>query len=132
MTGAACANTGFTDSTTGNPACHTRPNAQYAGINVRGSGGTSSYNALNVRFQGNNLHGSGVSLTANYTYAHSLDDLSSTFSDIAQGGSGFIGKLGYIDPRNPKLDWGNSDFDVRHRVVISPIWETPSAKNGTG
>lgn len=122
----------FFNPFTGAAACYTRPNAQYAGINIRGSGGTSSYNAVNVRFQSHDLHGSGVSLIANYTYGHSLDDLSSTFSDNAQGGSGFIGNLGYLDPTHPKLDWGSSDFDLRQRVVVSPIWETPWFKNGRG
>jgi hypothetical protein len=28
----------------------------------------------------------------------------------------------------PSFDWGNSDFDVRHRFVISPIWETPGPR----
>ena len=73
--GVACVNNTYTDPTTGAPACYTGPNAQHAGINIRGSAGTSSYNALNARFETHILHGSGLSLTANYTYAHSLDDL---------------------------------------------------------
>jgi hypothetical protein len=108
----------------------TRANAQYAAINDRGSRGSSSYNAVNFKFQTQNLHNTGVSLVANYTWAHSLDDESSTFSDSLQGGSGDIGSLGYTDLMNPKLDWGNSDFDITHRVVISPIWETPWYKSG--
>jgi hypothetical protein len=106
-------------------ACYTRPNSQYAAINDRGSYGSSSYNALNVKLQTQNLHHTGLTLIANYTYSHSLDDLSTTFSDdLAQG------SLGYTDFQNPKLDWGSSDFDETHRVVISPIWETPWFKTG--
>jgi hypothetical protein len=112
--------------------CYTRPNDQYSGINTRGSGGTSRYNALNVRLQTQNIHNTGLTLTANYTYAHSMDDLSSTFSDSTGGASNGIGNLGYLDPRNPRLDWGSSDFDIRHRAAISMIWETPWAKNGRG
>jgi Carboxypeptidase regulatory-like domain/TonB dependent receptor len=111
-------------------ACVTRANSQYAAINDRGSRGSSSYNAVNFKFQTQNLHNTGVSLVANYTWAHSLDDESSTFSDSLQGGSGDIGSLGYTDLMNPKLDWGNSDFDITNRVVISPIWETPWYKSG--
>ncbi|PYV69797.1 MAG: TonB-dependent receptor, partial [Acidobacteria bacterium] len=109
----------------------TRPNDQYHGINTRGSGGTSRYNALNVRFQSQNLHNTGLSVTANYTYAHSMDDLSSTFSDSTGGASNGIGNLGYLDPRNPRLDWGSSDYDVRHRAAISMVWQTPWASSGT-
>ena len=112
--------------------CYTRPNDQYSGVNTRGSGGTSRYNALNVRLQTQNLHNTGLTLTANYTYAHSMDDLSSTFSDSTGGASNGIGNLGYLDPRNPMLDWGSSDFDIRHRAAISMIWQTPWAKDGTG
>jgi len=111
-------------------ACITTPNSQYGPILNRGSRGSSSYNALNLKFQSQNLHNTGVSVVANYTWSHSLDDESSTFSDSLQGGSGDIGSLGYTDLTNPKLDWGNSDFDVRHRIVVSPIWETPWYKSG--
>jgi hypothetical protein len=72
-------------------------------------------------------------MVANYTWAHSLDDISSTFSDSLQGGSGNgYGSLGYTLFSDPKLDWGNSDYDVRQRLVISPIWETPWYKSGKG
>ena len=122
----------YTNPATGAGACYTRPNYQYAGINTRGSRGSSAYEALNVRFQTQDLHNTGLSMTANYTYAHSLDDLSSTFADSAQGGSGYIGNLGYLDPTNPGLDWGSSDFDIRNRFVVAPIWQTPWFKNGKG
>ena len=127
VTGAPCQ---FVNFDTGAAECPTRPNSQYAAINMRGSLGSSSYNAMNLKFQSQNLRRTGVSVTANYTWSHSLDDESSAFSDSLQGGSGYIGSLGYTDPFNPKLDWGPSDYDVRHRLVISPIWETPWFKTG--
>jgi len=99
---------------------------------MRGSLGTSRYDALNVKLQTQDLHNTGLTLVTNYTWSHSLDDLSSTFSDTLQGGSNGIGSLGYTDPFNPMLDWGNSDFDVRHRIVVSPIWATPWFKAGKG
>jgi Carboxypeptidase regulatory-like domain/TonB dependent receptor len=112
--------------------CLTRPNNQYASINIRGSNGASSYNSFNVKYQTLNLLHSGLDIITNYTWAHSLDDLSSTFSDSSQGGSGYIGNLGYLDPNNPMLDWGSSDFDVRNRLVLSPIWQTPWFNQGRG
>jgi len=110
----------------------TRVNDQYTGINTRGSNGASHYSGLNIRLQSQNLHNTGLSLTANYTWAHSTDDLSSTFSDSTQGASNGIGNLGYLDPRNPRLDWGSSDFDIRHRLSVSPIYEVPFFKNSRG
>jgi hypothetical protein len=69
-------------------------------------------------------------VTGNYTWSHALDDLSSTFGDSLQGGSGYIGSLGYTSLANPGLDWGSADFDVRNRLALSPIWETPWFKQG--
>lgn len=113
-------------------ACLSRPNSQYAAINVRGSGGNSAYDSLNVKYQAQNLRHTGLNFIANYTWAHSLDDLSSTFADSSQGGSGYIGNLGYLDPTHPMLDWGSSDFDITHRIVLSPIWQTPWFRRGHG
>lgn len=113
-------------------ACLTRPNDQYAAINQRGSFGYSHYNALNVKFQTQDLYHTGLSIVANYTFAHALDNISSTFSDSLQGGSGYIGSLGYTNFSNPRLDYGNADYDIRHRFVLSPIWETPWFKTGRG
>ena len=132
VTGPACANSGYVNEDTGVPTCLTRPNQQYAAINMRGSFASSSYNALNLKFQTQDLHHTGLSLITNYTWSHSLDDLSSTFGSDSQGGSGYIGSLGYTDLLNPGLDWGSSDFNVGNRVVVSPIWETPWFKTEKG
>lgn len=134
VTGPTCSTSGYVNEATGVPECLTRPNQQYAAINMRGSGGTSSYNALNIGFRSQNLRQTGLSVVANYTWAHSLDDISSTFSDSLTGGSGnaAIGSLGYTDFFDPKLDWGSSDFDVRNRFVFSPIWQTPWYAKGKG
>jgi hypothetical protein len=65
----------------------------------------------------------------NYTWSHSLDNLSSTFTDSLGGqGSGYYG-LGFVDSFNPRLNYGNSDFDIRHRFVATETWETPWLKN---
>jgi hypothetical protein len=132
VTGTPCPYAGFLNNAAPTPECLTRPNQQYSAINERGSGGTSHYQALNIKFQTQNLHNTGVSLIANYTWAHALDDISSTFSDSNQGGSGYIGSLGYTSVVNPKLDWGNADYDVRQRFVVSPIWTTPWFKGESG
>lgn len=126
VSGGAYSDCAITSTATG--ACLTRENNQYAAINVRGSGGSSAYDALNIKYETQNFHNTGLSLIANYTWSHSLDDLSSTFSDSSQGGSGYIGNLGYLDPTNPMLDWGPSDYDVPNRITLSPIWETPWLK----
>ena len=97
-------------------------NPQYSNDNNRGSNGDSYYNGLNVQFTTQDIRHTGLSIVANYTFAHALDDLSTTFSETA-GSSAFT--LGYTNPFNPALDHGNSDFDVRNRFVLAPIYRTP-------
>jgi outer membrane receptor protein involved in Fe transport len=99
----------------------TRINPQYSYINFRTNGGFSNYNALNVRFEARNFRRQGVTLRFNYTYSHAIDNLSSTFSETSTGS----GNLGVLDPLHPGLDKGSADFDVRHRVTLSAIWEEP-------
>ena len=104
-----------------------RLNPQYSAINFRGSDGDNYHNALNTRFQTNNIGNTGLSLTANYTWSHTIDNLSTTFSEEAN-----TNLLGYLDPFNPRLDLGDADYDVRHRLVVSAIWDVPLARNSTG
>ena len=80
VSGPQCANTGFINEDTGVDTCLTRPNQQYSNINTRGSLGSSSYAALNLKLQTQNLHNTGLSVIANYTWSHTLDDLSEVFS----------------------------------------------------
>jgi hypothetical protein len=103
---------------------------QYSDINDRGSNGDSHYNGMNIGLQMNDFRHTGLSMTANYTYAHSLDDISSTFSESNSASNG-VGNLGYLNPYNPALDYGASDFDVRHRFVVAPIYETPWFRSGS-
>jgi hypothetical protein len=103
----------------------TRLNPQFSNINNRGSNGDSYYDGVNVKFETRNLHHTGLSLVANYTFAHETDDLSTTFSETNNAFS-----LGYTDPFNPSLDHGNGDLDIRQRFVLAPIYRTPSLKRG--
>ncbi len=100
---------------------------QWTGINRRGDNGYSNYNSLNVRVESRNIRGSGLNLRANYTYSHAFDNISSTFSESSNNPN-----LGLLDPFNPKLDYGSADFDQRHRLVLSGVWEVPFAKNTSG
>ncbi len=103
----------------------TRLNSQYSNTNNRGAGGDSYYEAMNVQLQTNNIHHTGLDITANYTLAHATDDLSTTFSETNNAFS-----LGYTNPFNPGFDRGNSDLDIRHRLVIAPMYRTPWFANG--
>ncbi len=95
-----------------------RLNYQFSNINQRQANGDGYYNGLNVRLESSRFAESGLQLNANYTYSHSLDNLSSTFSE---SGNNF--NLGYLNPFNPSLDRGNSDYDVRQRFVVGGIYQ---------
>jgi hypothetical protein len=57
----------------------------------------------------------GIQFMANYTWSHSLDfNQNSTTGTFSSN---------FIDPTNPRLDYGDSNFDVRHRFVVSAIYQ---------
>lgn len=105
----------------------TRLNAQFGNINSRGNNGFSNYNAMVATLKSRNLFNQGLQLEANYTWSHAIDNLSSTFSESSNNFN-----LGLLDPFNPQIDKGNADFDIRHRIAISGIWNVPYAKNTSG
>lgn len=104
-----------------------RLNNQYTALNRRGGAGDSYYNGLNVSLKSNNFRNYGLTMSANYTWSHAIDTLSSTFSDSASNYN-----LGLLDPFNAKTDRGNADFDVRHRLTFSTVYEVPFAKSMNG
>ncbi len=106
-----------------------RINYQYSNMNFRSDHGYSRYSALNVKYGVTNLLGKGLGLTANYTWSHALDNLSSTFSDGNGATTSGLYQLGYLDAFNPKLNYGNADFDIRHRFNLSGTWELPWMKS---
>jgi len=105
-----------------------RLNLQYSNINFRGADGDSYYESVNLGVRSNNLHHTGLGTQANYTYGHSIDNTSSTFTD---GGSN-DDNLGYLDPFNHGLDRGNSDFDQRHRITAAVWWNLPFFNHSSG
>lgn len=101
-----------------------RLNRTFGDMNTRGSNGDSYYNALIVGFRSTNFRKAGITLNANYTYSHTIDDLSSTFSEESQANN-----LGFLDPFNPVFDKGSADYDVRHQMNVSAVWELPFFRN---
>src|SRR6267142_2500587 len=80
--------------------------------------GYSNYNAGNIKLE---HRGSDLALLTVYTWAKSMDDKSAP-AGIGSAGAGFAG---HMDDRNPALDYGPSDFNVKHRFVNSVIYNLP-------
>ena len=129
------------DPCTGNGTCISQPNSNYGeDIGYRGNQGFSSYQSLSSRVTIANFLHLGMSLTAEYTWSHAIDNLSSTFFEA--GGQGVASQYGnqnittnngdfdagLLDPYNPKLDKGDAEFDIRHRITLVGNWQVPSSK----
>jgi outer membrane receptor protein involved in Fe transport len=114
--GIPCTPNGFGDPGT----CTARLNAQYGSINGRANGGISNYNAAISRVIMRNFWKTGITLDANYTWSHAIDNLSDTFSS---SGNAYV--LGFQNPFNPMGDRADANFDLRHRVAISGVWDLP-------
>src|SRR5579862_1358823 len=72
----------------------------------------SNYNGLQATLQQRTAHG--LSFLASYTYSHSLDDDSYN-----------IGQFLPQDSNNPALEYGSSDFDIKHRFTFSVTYMIP-------
>ena len=79
----------------------------------------SNYNSLQVRWEKRITRG--LQFQASYTYSHALDDASSASLGSQNQGD-------FRDQTNPNLEYGNADFDVRHRFVFSYSYELPFGK----
>ena len=112
---------------TGVGGATTRPNPNFAAFNSRGNRGQSQYHGVTFGFDARSLGTTGLQVSTKYTLGHTKDNLSSTFSE---GGNNY--NLGYLDAFDPLLDYGWADFDVRHRLSVSAIYELPFARNATG
>ena len=82
----------------------------------------SNYHSLQARIEKRPTHG--LQFQASYTYSHALDTASS-----ANLGSFATGD--FRDQRFPNLEYGNADFDIRHRLVVSYSYELPFGKGKT-
>ncbi len=86
---------------------------------------TSSYHAL--QFEGIRRFKNGLSFNANYTWAHSLDDVSDALNVLTNDSANLL------DAAKPlSFNRGNSQFDIRNRFVLSYNYEIPFTKHFHG
>jgi hypothetical protein len=97
---------------------------QYDSLAAISSIGRSNYHGMNVTLR--RRYSSGVQFDINYTLAKSEDmgsqvERGSGFGNFSNGGStGFL-----INSWDPELNYGRSDFDVRHQVNTNWLAELP-------
>jgi hypothetical protein len=84
-------------------------------INVMTNDARSNYNSMQATLTKRMSHG--LSFTAGYTYAHGLDNGSlNRFALLPQNAA------------NPGAEYGNGDFDVRHRMTLTSTYNIPGIK----
>ena len=92
-----------------------RPNQLFGSIRTIQNDENSSYHAMNIVYRQQLSHG--FSGLMSYTWSHDLD----ASSDSNNGSP--------MNPYNWRQDYGNSNWDVRHRFVGNWVYELPFLKN---
>jgi hypothetical protein len=132
-------NTVLTVNYVGNKVQHTQAGVAFQGINLNPSNPNtnvnrrlaatspyqnesylpnilfSKYNALQAQLRRNYQR---LSLEANYTWSHEIDDEVNVFA-------------GFSDPFNPALDIGSGDWDTRHNFTASALYNLPDLKGSS-
>lgn len=97
-----------------------RVNDNYASLNENVTKGTSNYNSVQVSLVRQAAHG--IVMQLSYTYSHCLTNNSGSYG-LEEGA------VGLLDPYDPRYDYGNCTFDLRHNFVGNVIYQLPFRGN---
>jgi hypothetical protein len=100
------------------------PGNLIASVGTIDTRGSSTYHSLELSATKGFTHG--LLFQTSYTWSHALDN-GSSFED-----SGFGGAVRGFNQCVPGRNFGDSQFDARHRFVFSPLYEVPNWKNLPG
>jgi len=92
-------------------------NANFQYLDVTTNNDYSNYNALQVELKQNPWHH--LQAIANFTLGHAMDN-----------GSGVALPIPYHTVYDPKLDYGDSDFDIRETFTAAVTYELPTVQRG--
>jgi hypothetical protein len=104
-----------------------RYHQSFASFNLRQNRITSNYHGFNAQLAKRMTEG--LSFQFAYTLGHSLDHNSDVFGS---GGNDTGSDIFLSDALNVGLDYGRSNFDVRHRFVSNFLWEIPFMRDQEG
>jgi len=100
----------------------TAPDPRFGTVNELSSIGRSNYNGVTASFTRRMSYGFQVS--ANYTFSHSLDDLTSTNPGAVYSVINSLGRQ--VNPFNFDAgSYGPSDSDARHNFTANYVWTLP-------
>ncbi len=103
-----------------------RRNPNFDTIRSAFQGFSSNYNGLNL--SANRRFNKGLQFQASYTFGKSLDNRSGNAGRQEYSN----GQARTFDPYNRGLDYGRSDFDVRHNFTANVSYELPFGKGLNG
>ncbi len=89
-----------------------RPNSLFGVIRTINMDEIANFESMSLVFNQRLAHG--LTMMANYTWSHTLD----VSTDSNGGGTP-------LEPYNWKADYGNSNWDIRHRVVVTFVYSIP-------
>jgi len=94
---------------------------QYGALSAWSTIGNSDYHALAVSLR---QRLSSLTMDINYTFSHSSDDSSGLQSDFGYGSQNNSGPF-IENPIRQRDNYGSSDFDIRHLINASVVWQMP-------
>jgi hypothetical protein len=94
---------------------------QYGALSAWSTIGNSNYHAMTVSVR---QRLSNLTMDFNYTFSHSLDDASGLQSETGFGNANSNGGF-IVNPIRQRDNYGSSDFDIRHLINISGVWQMP-------
>ena len=101
------------------PANPVRRNPNFGTLRMSLQGFHSRYNGVSLGWVKRQSHG--LQFQGSYTFGHSWDNRSGSGGrQEFRNGQGRA-----FDPYNLELDWGRSDFDVRHNLVLDSTYLLP-------
>jgi hypothetical protein len=98
---------------------------QYGSLAAWSTIGNSNYHALAVTLR---QRLNSLTMDFNYTFSHSFDDASGlqgedAFGTFSNGNGSFV-----VNPLRQGDNYASSDFDIRHLINVSAVWQMPFGK----
>ena len=95
---------------------------RFSGVTEINTNAVSNYNGMVISFKHQFTRGSQGMFQANYAYSHAFDEV----SNGGLFGFTFGSSLSQQDPNNLRDAYGPADYDVRHSLNASYVWEMPA------
>jgi hypothetical protein len=107
-----------------------RLNPNYGRLRVWENVNNSIYNSMQVSLT--KRMSRGLQFAAHYTWGHAIDNGSTWHSGATSSNHEGAGEGYSSDQTMPRLDRGNSIFDIRHTFTMNYVYELPFFKNHGG